>query len=126
MLLVGIGGSGRQSLSKIASYITELRVFQVQVTKQYGVPEFREDLKKLYSMTGVDNKPTSFLFHDSQVVEELFLEIVNSMLGTGQVSNLYKPDEIEEVCCHCNNHFIGTDYSCWGLVILFFFSFTDQ
>ncbi|XP_074107880.1 dynein heavy chain 2, axonemal kl-2 [Cotesia typhae] len=97
MLLVGIGGSGRQSLSKIASYITELKVFQVQVTKQYGVPEFREDLKRLYSMTGVDNKPTSFLFHDSQVVEELFLEIINSMLGTGQISNLYKPDEIEEI-----------------------------
>lgn len=98
MLLVGIGGSGRQSLSKIASYMSELKVFQVQVTKHYGVLEFREDLKRLYSMTGVDNTPTSFLFHDSQVVEEQFLEIVNSMLGTGQVPNLHKTDEIEEVC----------------------------
>jgi dynein heavy chain len=48
-------------------------------------------------MTGVDNKPTSFLFNDTQVVEEQFLEIVNNMLSTGEVPNLYKSDEMEEV-----------------------------
>jgi len=48
-------------------------------------------------MTGVENKPTSFLFNDTQVVEEQFLEIVNNMLSTGEVANLYKSDEMEEV-----------------------------
>jgi len=31
------------------------------------------------------------------VVEESFLEIINNMLSTGEVSNLYKPDEFEEI-----------------------------
>lgn len=97
MLLVGIGGNGRQSLSKLASYISELDTFQIQVNKQYRMLEFREDLKRLYSMTGVDNKPTSFIFNDTQIVEEQFLEIINNMLGTGEVANLYKPDELEEI-----------------------------
>lgn len=101
MLLVGIGGSGRQSVSRIAAYMCELTTFQIVVTKQYRVMEFREDLKKLYSMAGVENKPTSFLFNDTQVVEEQFLEIVNNMLSTGEVANLYKTDEMEDVSIPC-------------------------
>lgn len=103
MLLVGIGGSGRQSVSRIAAYMCELTTFQIAVTKQYRVMEFREDLKKLYSMAGVENKPTSFLFNDTQVAEEQFLEIVNNMLSTGEVANLYKSDEMEEVSIHAIN-----------------------
>lgn len=98
MLLIGIGGSGRQSLSRIASYICELATFQICVTKNYKLPEFREDLKVLYSKTGVEEKPTTFLFNDTQVTEEQFLEVINSILSTGEVANLYKSDEIEEVC----------------------------
>ncbi|CAK9808028.1 Dynein axonemal heavy chain 2 [Anthophora quadrimaculata] len=97
MLLIGIGGSGRQSLSRIASYMCELNVFQISVTKNYRLPEFREDLKTLYMKTGVDNKPTTFLFNDTQVIEEQFLEVVNSMLSTGEVANLFKSDEMEEI-----------------------------
>ncbi|XP_036403568.1 dynein heavy chain 2, axonemal [Megalops cyprinoides] len=97
MLLVGIGGSGRQSLSRLASAICEYHVFQVEVTKQYRKQEFREDIKKLYRQAGVDNKPTVFLFNDTQIVDESFLEDINNILSSGEVPNLYKPDEFEEV-----------------------------
>ncbi|KAM9407837.1 LOW QUALITY PROTEIN: dynein axonemal heavy chain 2 [Salvelinus alpinus] len=97
MLLVGIGGSGRQSLSKMAASICEYLVFQVEVTKQYRKQEFREDIKKLYRLTGVDNKPTVFLFNDTQIVDQSFLEDINNILSSGEVPNLYKQDEFEEV-----------------------------
>ncbi|KAG5317386.1 DYH2 protein, partial [Pseudoatta argentina] len=97
ILLIGIGGSGRQSLSRIGSYMCDLSIYQIAVKAQYRIPEFREDLKILYSITGVENKPTSFLFSDTQVVEEQFLEIVNNMLSTGEVANLYKSDEMEDI-----------------------------
>nr|XP_019958870.1 PREDICTED: dynein heavy chain 2, axonemal [Paralichthys olivaceus] len=98
MLLVGVGGSGRQSLSKMAASICEYQVFQVEVTKQYRRQEFREDIKKLYRLTGVDNKPTLFLFNDTQLVDESFLEDINNILSSGEVPNLYKQDEFVEVC----------------------------
>ncbi|XP_058251926.1 dynein axonemal heavy chain 2 isoform X2 [Hemibagrus wyckioides] len=97
MLLVGIGGSGRQSLTKLATYICDYLLFQVEVTKQYRKQEFREDIKKLYRLTGVDNKPTVFLFNDTQIVDESFLEDINNILSSGEVPNLYKPDEFEEI-----------------------------
>lgn len=56
------------------------------------------DIKKLYRLTGVDNKPTVFLFNDTQIMDESFLEDINNILSSGEVPNLYKSDEFEEVC----------------------------
>ncbi|KAL5251273.1 hypothetical protein ACHWQZ_G016836 [Mnemiopsis leidyi] len=97
MLLVGVGGSGRQSLAKVASYISQFKVFQIEVSRHYRTQEFREDLRSLYWMAGVENKPTVFLFNDTQVVTEDFLEDINNVLSSGEVPNLYAPDEFDEV-----------------------------
>ncbi|XP_066933177.1 dynein axonemal heavy chain 2-like [Clytia hemisphaerica] len=97
MLLVGIGGSGRQSLAKLASYTLEYKVFMIEVTKHYRRQEFHEDLRKLYHQAGVENKPTVFLFSDTQVLDESFLEDINNILSSGEVPNLYKPEDFEEV-----------------------------
>lgn len=66
-LLVGVGGSGRKSLARLAAYIGELKVFSIEITNTYRLTEFREDLKGLYRQTGVAGKPTMFLFDESQV-----------------------------------------------------------
>lgn len=92
-----VGGSGRQSLSRIAAYICEYGTYQITVTRSYKVPEFKEDLKQLYATTGIDTRATAFVFNDTQVTVENFLEIINNMLSSGEVANLYKPDEFEEV-----------------------------
>ena len=57
-----------------------------------------KDLRKLYWKAGVDNKPTVFLFTDTQVVDESFLEDINNILSSGEVPNLYGPEDFEEVC----------------------------
>ena len=59
------------------------------------------DIRKLYYQAGVENKPTVFLFNDTQVVEESFLEDINNILSSGEVPNLYKPEDFEEVQCTC-------------------------
>ncbi|XP_060146271.1 dynein axonemal heavy chain 2 isoform X6 [Globicephala melas] len=97
MLLVGIGGSGRQSLARLASSICEYITFQIEVTKHYRKQEFRDDIKRLYLQAGVELKATSFLFVDTQVADESFLEDINNILSSGEVPNLYKADEFEEI-----------------------------
>ena len=42
---------------------------------------------------------TSFLFVDTQIADESFLEDINNILSSGEVPNLYKADEFEEVRC---------------------------
>lgn len=55
------------------------------------------DIKRLYSQTGVELRTTSFLFVDTQIADESFLEDINNILSSGEVPNLYKTDEFEEV-----------------------------
>jgi dynein heavy chain len=62
---MGVGGSGRQSLSKMATFISNFKLFQIEVIKNYNIKAWREDVKKLLMLAGVENKAVSFLFVDT-------------------------------------------------------------
>ena len=55
-LLVGVGGSGKQSLAKLAAFMAGCEVFEITLTRGYDETLFREDLKQLYTLLGSDNK----------------------------------------------------------------------
>lgn len=96
-LLVGVGGSGKQSLCKLASFTAGCEVFEIQLSRGYNESSFRDDLKNLYNKLGIENKKVVFLFTDQHVAEEGFLELINNMLTSGMVPALYADDEKEAI-----------------------------
>eukprot|EP01018_Ginkgo_biloba_P018808 Gb_18325 [translate_table: standard] len=96
-MLVGVGGSGKQSLTKFACFISNYRCFQIELKKGYSITDFREDLKKLYDIAGVKGAPVTFLFTDTQITNEGFVEDINNLLNSGEVPGLFTPDEKDRI-----------------------------
>uniref|UniRef100_A0A8C9J6D4 Dynein axonemal heavy chain 10 n=1 Tax=Panthera tigris altaica TaxID=74533 RepID=A0A8C9J6D4_PANTA len=96
-LLVGVGGSGKQSLSRLAAFTAGYEVFEILLSRGYSENNFREDLKNLYLKLGTENKRMIFLFTDAHVAEEGFLELINNMLTSGIVPALFPEEEKESI-----------------------------
>jgi dynein heavy chain len=96
-MLIGVGGSGKQSLTKMASFVCGMDCLSIEINRGYGIMEFREDIKKFMIKTGVEGDDTVFLFTDSQIVDETMLEDLNNVLNTGEVANLFPQDETDKI-----------------------------
>ena len=122
-LLVGVDGSGKQTLARLASFISSLRVFQITLRKGYRIPDLKVDLNALHMKTGVQkNIGMTFPMTDSQVADEKFLVLVNDLLVSGDVPGLFADDETENiinaVCNECKAVRISnTRDNCWKFFI---------
>ena len=92
-MLVGVGGSGKQSCTRLATAMCEYKCFTIELKKGYDIVSFRDDIKNLFELTGVEGKPVTFLLVDTQIVVESMLEDVNNILNSGEVPGMYADDE---------------------------------
>ncbi|KAM7384052.1 hypothetical protein PAMA_011415 [Pampus argenteus] len=97
LLLVGIGGSGRQSATKLGTFINDYVLFQIELTKNYSMADWRDDLKQIMLKAGIEGKSLVFLFSDSQIKDEAMLEDINMLLNTGDVPNIFATDERADI-----------------------------
>ncbi|KAK6632535.1 hypothetical protein RUM43_013303 [Polyplax serrata] len=96
-LLVGVGGSGKQSLSRLASFISSLEVFQLQLRKGYSLSDLKADVAVQYIKAGIKGMGTVFLMTDAQVSDEKFLVVINDCLASGEIPELFGDDEVDNI-----------------------------
>ena len=103
-LLIGVGGSGKQSLSKLASFICKCELNQFMVTSDFNINDFKENLKELYKKAGVKpGLPTVLLMTDSQIVDEKFLVYINDLLSSGRIADLFTREEYDGIFTSLRN-----------------------
>jgi dynein heavy chain len=56
-MLVGVGGSGRRSMARLAGSMNEMKNFSIEITKSYREKEFHEDIRMLLRKSAIDNEP---------------------------------------------------------------------
>jgi dynein heavy chain len=106
MMLVGVGGSGKQSLSRLAAFTSQHKSFQITITKTYNDNAFFEDVKILCINAGQKGEVVTFIFTDAEIKSENFLEYVNSLLATGEIVGLFAKDEREGMASEVRNDFV--------------------
>jgi dynein heavy chain len=61
-LLVGVGGSGKQSLSALACFICQFTKTTIMISSTYGMNDLKADLQNMYMKSGVKDEGMMFLF----------------------------------------------------------------
>ena len=96
VLLVGVGGSGKQSLTRLSASIHAFKAFQITVTKSYSVSQLFDDVREQYTYAGTRGE-VCFIFTDNEIKSESFLEYINGFLSSGEIPGLYTTDEKDAV-----------------------------
>jgi dynein heavy chain, axonemal len=96
-LLVGVGGSGKQSLSRLASSICQFRTVGIMISSTYGLNELKADLQNFYNRAGCKDEGLMFLFNEGQITNERFLVSLNDLLSSGEISDLFNDEDIEGI-----------------------------
>ncbi|KAK3590847.1 hypothetical protein CHS0354_024585 [Potamilus streckersoni] len=121
-LLIGVGGSGKQSLSRLSASISGLEVFQITLRKGYAIGDLKTDLANLYIKTGLKSIGMMFLMTDAQVADEKFLVLINDLLASGEIPDLFPDDEVENIINGVRNEVKGLGMedsrdNCWSFFI---------
>jgi len=93
-LLVGISGSGRQSLSRLATVIVEFTLKTIVITKNFKIEDFNTTVIDLMRTTGAEQIQTTFLVNESDIKFEAQVESINNLLNTGEVPNLFESTQL--------------------------------
>ena len=96
-LLVGVGGSGKQSLSKLAASVCGLSAVSIVISGSYGVTNLKEDLQVMYRRAGLKDEGIMFLLTDSQIVKEEFLVFVSDLLSSGDIPDLFATEDKDDI-----------------------------
>ncbi|RAW32452.1 Dynein beta chain, flagellar outer arm, partial [Phytophthora cactorum] len=99
-LLIGVGGSGKQSLSRLAAFICGYTLVSLttSASPSYGLSELKEDLKDIYRKAGIrPAKPIVLLLTDSQITDNRFLVPLTDALTSGYIADLFSSEEMESV-----------------------------
>lgn len=97
-LLIGIGGCGRQSLTRLAAHIMDYELFQIELTRNYSMIEWTKFLKAMLLKLSSTESHGVFLITDTQIKDVRFLDDISNLLQSGEMLRLFDSDEIRDIC----------------------------
>lgn len=97
LMCIGVGGSGKQSLLKLSSFMYGMAFKQIEIFKNYGENNFKDFLKERMFEAGINGERITFCLTDSQIIKETFLEFINNLLNTGEIPNLLLAEDKDKI-----------------------------
>lgn len=101
LLLIGVSGAGKTTLSRFVAWMNGLSVFQIKVHNKYTAAYFDEDLRHVLRRAGCKDEKICFILDESNVLDSSFLERMNTLLANGEVPGLFEGDEFTTLMTQC-------------------------
>jgi dynein heavy chain len=101
ILLIGLGGSGRQSLSTLSAYLMDQELFESKQTKNYRQEDWVQEVKDLMMKAGLAKKNCVFLLNDYVLKYSYVLADVNNLINQYEIPGVFGKDDkvaIYETC----------------------------
>ncbi|KAM7538000.1 hypothetical protein Aperf_G00000070110 [Anoplocephala perfoliata] len=95
ILLVGRCGIGRRSALRVVLHLHHFKVYTLRMGQNYTKHNFSTDLKAACQSAGVDGLSTVLLLEDYQLIHDIILETINSVVSCGEAPGLISVDDIE-------------------------------
>uniref|UniRef100_A0A803YLT1 Cytoplasmic dynein 2 heavy chain 1 n=2 Tax=Meleagris gallopavo TaxID=9103 RepID=A0A803YLT1_MELGA len=95
LLLAGRSGVGRRTVTSLVSHMHGAFLITPKISRGYELKQFRNDLKHVMELAGIESQQVVLLLEDYQFIHPTFLEMINSLLSSGEVPGLYKTEELE-------------------------------
>nr|KAG5701774.1 hypothetical protein BaRGS_000764 [Batillaria attramentaria] len=89
LLMAGRCGVGRRTAVTVVAFMHQMQLFSPKVSRSYGDKQFKNDLKTVMQLAGIEGEQIVLMLEDHQFVEPQFLELINSLLSAGVQSNLH-------------------------------------
>lgn len=97
-LMIGIGGSGSHTLTRLATEIQQFNIFEIDLEADFGANDWLEFIRvMLRDIVMRDSDGGVFLISEGQLISEKFLEDINNLLNIGEIPNLYPQDDKESM-----------------------------
>lgn len=97
IMLIGVGGSGKQSLIRLCTYMRGMEYKTIEITKNFNTEAFKDVVKGYMKESGIAGTGISFVMTDTQIISESFIENLNNLLNTGEIPNLMLPEDADEI-----------------------------
>jgi len=97
IMLIGVGGSGKQSLIKLCTAMRQMEYRTIEITKNFNTDAFKDVMKGFMKESGINGQGISFVMTDTQIIDESFIENLNNLLNTGEIPNLMLPEDTDEI-----------------------------
>jgi dynein heavy chain len=96
-LLVGVGGSGKQSLSRLSAFICMQTPTTIMISSTYGINDLKTDLQLMYNKSGIKDEGIMFLLTEGQITNEKFLVFINDLLSSGEIADLFAAEDKDTI-----------------------------
>jgi dynein heavy chain len=95
-LLVGVGGSGRKSLTILASFINGNTMMTIDNSNELAFKDWKEQIKAIL-MEPLTGKEIVYMLGDAQMGNITYVEDINNMLNNGEIPNLIESQEYQNI-----------------------------